>query len=175
MHWCLFKPHIGGLIRNVLLIQICSNYARTDREMKPMMNMYVLLLVSLICLSQPWVTHSIFGKYRMHIINGFGNNQILHAHCKSKDDDLGLQDIPVNGDFQWHFRSNFFYTTLFFCNMWWSGGHLVFNVFDAKDEKLVTNCGDGLAGECMWRMKEDGIYLYNMERHEYRLQHKWGK
>ncbi|KAK9944902.1 hypothetical protein M0R45_010444 [Rubus argutus] len=101
-------------------------------------------------------------------------NEVLHAHCKSKDDDLGLRDIPVNDEFSWRFRSNLGDTTLYFCNMWWSKGRLLFNVYDAKDDTILTKCGDGRKGECMWRMNEDGIYLYDMEHHEYRSMHKWG-
>ncbi|KAK9944901.1 hypothetical protein M0R45_010443 [Rubus argutus] len=143
--------------------------------MKPFMNISLLLLVIVICLSQPLVIHSILGKYTVHIINGFQNNEVLHAHCKSKDDDLGFREISMNEEFNWTFRRNIGDTTLFFCNMWWSGGHLVFNVYDAKDDTILTNCSyGGSRGECMWRMNEDGIYLYNMEYHEYHSMHKWG-
>lgn len=82
------------------------------------------------------------------MINGFKNIQTLQkTHCKSKDDDdLGLQHVPVNGEFQWHyFQINYFGTTLlYFCNMlimWWLqlGGHGVQAVINSHLINFLFN------------------------------------
>lgn len=142
--------------------------------MKPTTNISALLLVLLICLSQPRVTHSLFGKYTVHIINQMGNNQILHSHCWSKNDDLGTHDLEVNAEVNWSFREALF-GTKFKCNMWWSGGHQEFYVFNSKDDTITNCCGTGAGGDCFWRIKEDGIYLYNGAKHKLVQKQKWIK
>lgn len=129
-----------------------------------------LLFVLALCMSQPLITNSsVNRKFHVHVINGF-MNQTLETHCKSKDDDLGLQKISVIGEFQWHFRINYWGTTLYFCDMWWVGGHRHVDVFRVDDEFLDNNCGDS---NCRWMGKEDGIYLFNSEHNEYRFQYNW--
>ncbi|XP_062147850.1 S-protein homolog 1-like [Alnus glutinosa] len=129
-----------------------------------------LLLVLALCMSTgALICNSAMNKFSVHVMNGF-KNQTLQTHCQSKDDDLGLQLVPVNGEFQWHFRVNYFGTTLYFCNMWWVGGHRSFNVFWVNDDFLVKDCGNS---DCRWKAQEDGIYLYNSEHNEYHFYYNW--
>ncbi|KAE7997939.1 hypothetical protein FH972_002525 [Carpinus fangiana] len=128
-----------------------------------------LMLVLILYMSQPSTTYSLLKKYGVDVFNGF-QNQTLSIRCQSEDDDLGIQHIPVNGEFQWHFRINYWGTTLYFCYMWWSGGHRRLDVFWADNKFIVDDCGDS---DCRWMGKEDGIYLYISKHNEYRLQSRW--
>ncbi|KAI9185099.1 hypothetical protein LWI28_004114 [Acer negundo] len=40
---------------------------------------------------------------------------ILYVHCKSRDNDLGLQNLTAGAEFEWHFKLNFSGSTLFWC------------------------------------------------------------
>ena len=137
--------------------------------MNPTQNV-MILLVLMLCMTQSLVTYSIMNKCRVHVINGFSTNETLEAHCRSKDDDLGLHHIPVRDEFQWSFRTDFFSTTRFSCHMWWSGGQKYLDVFWVDDKFIDNECG---GGNCRWRSQNDGIYLYNFRHKEYRLKHKW--
>ncbi|KAG2712057.1 hypothetical protein I3843_04G099800 [Carya illinoinensis] len=131
---------------------------------------FKLFMVLTLCMGQSLVTPSLIPKYHVHIINGF-QNETLGAHCKSKDDDLGIQQIPVHGDFEWHFHVNFIGSTLFFCRLWWSGGDKVFDAFVAADKRFINNdCGPS---DCWWKALEDGIYLYSIKHEEYRRKYLW--
>ena len=131
------------------------------------MNNFALLLVLALFTSQLLIANA--GPYHVYIQNGF-KDSILGAHCKSKDNDLGLQYIAINGEFQWKFRSNFFHTTLFFCDLSWVGGHQTFDAFVDEDDFLGKNC----AGyDCYWKAQEDGIYSFNPGTRKYELQYTW--
>lgn len=128
------------------------------------------LLALCMILSQPLITHAILEKFSVHIINGF-KNDTLEAHCKSKQDDLGVRHIRVKDEFAWRFRVNFWGSTLYWCHLWWAGGQRSFEVFAADDGSFIEkDCGKT---NCLWMFKEDGIYLYNYQHSEYRFQFKW--
>ncbi|KAJ6864662.1 S-protein [Populus alba x Populus x berolinensis] len=95
--------------------------------------------------------------YHLHILNGLSHNKILLVHCKSKNNDLGVHNIPVNSEFDWSFRSNAWGTTLFWCYLAPDDhSHADFNAFQDK-EKITDSC-DG-NGNCCWIAKDDGVYL----------------
>ena len=51
--------------------------------------------------------------------NDLQGGQDLFHHCKSVDDDLGVQHLHPHGYFSWSFEINFFRTTLFHCSFQW--------------------------------------------------------
>ncbi|XP_021607739.1 self-incompatibility protein S1 [Manihot esculenta] len=55
----------------------------------------------------------------VNITNNLGANIELNFHCKSKNDDLGQQQLPYKGFWYFKFRPNFWGTTLFYCSMNW--------------------------------------------------------
>ncbi|KAK9282484.1 hypothetical protein L1049_005402 [Liquidambar formosana] len=133
---------------------------------------YVLFFLLALSLTQSSVTASIFRKkHHVFIENGL-DNYTLQAHCKSKDDDLGLHAIPPKGLFQWHFYGNFWLTTLFFCNTWWHSGQRVFDVYDMRNRELCNYCN---YADCHWRAANDGVYLYNYENSSYMKMYEWVK
>ena len=128
------------------------------------------LLALFMIMSQLVISNAFLNRYTVHVINGL-KNETLQAHCKSKDDDIGLHQIDVNEQFQWSFRVNFWDSTLFWCTMWWTGGQRLIEVFPTDDNKfLYTDCGDK---NCRWMGKEDGIYSFNTDHKEYRLKFTW--
>ncbi|KAK9281292.1 hypothetical protein L1049_004189 [Liquidambar formosana] len=124
-----------------------------------------------LSLSQSYVTESLFNKFRVHVSNGLGNFP-LQLHCKSKNSDLGFHVIPVNGEFQWNFRTNFFETTLFWCTAWWDRGYLEFKAF-TMNEKTLTNFCDLSA--CTWKAQQDGMYMYHAKNKSWEKRYDWGK
>lgn len=100
---------------------------------------FLVFRVMALCTSKTPVTESLFNEFSVQIVNDF-KNHTLEAHCKSKDDDLGLQHIPVRGEFKFKFRINFTSTTLFYCTMWWVGGQKSFDVFTVDEKFLLDFC-----------------------------------
>jgi hypothetical protein len=138
-----------------------------------------LLLVLALCMSQPlttnaWIPSKV--KFFVHIENGLSSHT-LQAHCKSGDQDLGLQKISLGEEFQWGFRPNFFWTTLYFCNLSWVGGHKTFDAFRMKYEFFYPFCGVSLENRnylhCVWRAQDDGMYLWDVHSAQYYFQYKW--
>ncbi|KAG4186480.1 hypothetical protein ERO13_A08G046400v2 [Gossypium hirsutum] len=129
-----------------------------------------MMLVIVLCLTQSLVTHSILNKCHVHVINGFSHGEFLEAHCRSKDDDLGVRHVAPYNEFNWTFRTNFFSTTKFSCHMWWTGGEKYLDVFWTDDKFLDNECG---GNNCRWRSQDDGVYLFSYKHKEYRLKYSW--
>jgi len=81
----------------------------------------------------------------------------LFLHCRSADDDLGVQDLKPNASFSWSFGVNFFATTLFHCSFQWEYVTQKFVIYDA--ERDADYCQT-----CHWIAKEDGPCLILSER-----------
>ncbi|KAF8009002.1 hypothetical protein BT93_J0098 [Corymbia citriodora subsp. variegata] len=78
----------------------------------------------------------------------------LTIHCKSGDDDLGVQHIPQGGSWQFDFKPNLFCKTLFFCSMQWLDQFHYFDIYDAKRDY------DQCLNKCEWFVKPTGPCLY---------------
>ncbi|KAF5198523.1 hypothetical protein FRX31_011890 [Thalictrum thalictroides] len=80
---------------------------------------------------------------RVVVWNALGPNNTLTVHCKSKDDDLGEQNIDFNRAFEWSFQNNIFGRTLFWCRMWWYDHHKLvwgsYRVYKGSDD--IDRCG----------------------------------
>ncbi|KDO59842.1 hypothetical protein CISIN_1g039691mg, partial [Citrus sinensis] len=60
----------------------------------------------------------------------------LAVHCKSGDDDLGEQVIPHQGNYGFHFRPNFWGTTLFYCKFAWQNTWKWFHTYiDGREHR----------------------------------------
>ncbi|CAB4278131.1 unnamed protein product [Prunus armeniaca] len=130
----------------------------------------VLLLASAFAPSTSyWIRRGLTKDY-VRIVNNL-NNQQLQYQCKSKDDDFGLRSLPPNGEYEWGFRVNLWGSTLYFCNFWYLDNHAVFDVFrDTID--FLYECG---GAHCIWKAKEDGIYLFHIQTKEDKKMHDWEK
>lgn len=100
-------------------------------------------------------------QYRVHVINGIPNNNIV-VHCQSRDDDMGTHTLSTDGEFSWKFCQNTRQTTLYFCHFWWQGKQQVFDVFN----KTTSSSGMCVYGkiygthQCKWLAKSDGFYWF---------------
>jgi hypothetical protein len=133
----------------------------------------VLALANIHSSSQDFLGGNPLQIWHVRIFNKLSGGQKLFLHCKSKDNDLGRQEVPVGSEFSWGFRTNYWGTTLFWCNMRTDKGgrHATFNVFwPTNDYSLADKCD---SSDCIWTARDDGIYLRNIPQKRDELLHKW--
>lgn len=137
------RPTIHSLINKPAVKRKfnCNNMLSFLRSM-------LLVLVLLFSLSQAFPV-----KTYMRVYNVLGPGSILNVHCKSKDDNLGLHILHFQEFFSWHFRPNFFGTTLFFCRLHWQGKKA--GTFDIFKYSYGDLCGP----KCYWFVKPAGPCL----------------
>lgn len=101
------------------------------------------------------------------IINDLQNGVILRIHCKSKDDDFGIHNLPFQNSFHWKFRSNpLTFDTLFYCYMWWGNKGGSFDAYRAtRDDSKCT--------DCKWSIRTDAVYWFNPHTNSW--DRKYGK
>lgn len=87
--------------------------------------------------------------------HGLNDNQTMSVHCKSKDDDLGIQNLPQGANTTWSFRTNFVHSTLFWCYMSKANAHAALKVF-WQDIYLFQKCN---WKNCIYIAKDDGVYI----------------
>ena len=113
-----------------------------------------------------------FEKNHVRIVNNL-DNSVLFYHFKSKDNDLGLRNLQSGENWEFSFHINFFETTLFFYNFWYTNSkikfHATFDVFTTAHEFIQGRSGS----YCIWIAKEDGLYLYNLETKTAVKKHDW--
>lgn len=85
--------------------------------------------------------------------NPFQPPSLLYAHCQSRSDDLKLVHLIENQNYEFHFRVNFWGTTLYWCDFTWGNRVQSFKVFNAKSH----DCDD--ERYCNWQVKTDGFYF----------------
>ncbi|KAK8614896.1 hypothetical protein V6N13_068685 [Hibiscus sabdariffa] len=112
-----------------------------------------------------------YTKWHVHVVNGLSNSKVLFVHCKSADDDLGIHNLTVGSETQWHFRENIWLTTLFWCYVASKSDH-IFVKFDVywHDDDLFYRCN---GNNCIWIAKDDGIYLKNIPANIDEFKHHW--
>ncbi|KAH9728953.1 S-protein [Citrus sinensis] len=126
--------------------------------------------ISKLAACQAPITNSLLNHFTEHVINNLNNSSTLEAHCKSKDDDLGLRRLAAGTEFNWTFRVNFWSTTLFFCDLRWANGHKAFDVYCPDDQFLAKKCAYNF---CRRSARDDGIYAFSEKKNHYVLAHKW--
>ncbi|EOX94032.1 S-protein, putative [Theobroma cacao] len=137
----------------------------------------VLLLVLALATVHPYLAAADqvglppeFTSWHVYVVNGLSNNRTLFLHCKSKDDDLGIQNLSPGTSFTWSFRQNLFGRTLFWCYMSKDGNaHAAFKVF-WQDALLFHKC---LWKNCIWTAKDDGIYIKDLARDSDEYRGQW--
>ncbi|BAT90068.1 hypothetical protein VIGAN_06124000 [Vigna angularis var. angularis] len=114
----------------------------------------VLLLLWFMLLS---TCNALGPETTVTVTNSLEGGPLLFLHCKSKDNDLGVQDLRPNASFSWKFGVNFFATTLFHCSFQWERVIHKFVIYDAeRDADFCTRC--------RWIVKHDGPCLILSER-----------
>lgn len=116
------------------------------------------------------MNHSCFSikigeSFHVYIFNDL-NKDTLSLCCKSKDDDLGGYALPVEANFHFTFKVNFWGTTLFWCNFNWGKNHGgSYDIFWHEDD-LLYRCGYKTKN-CTWYARNDGIYLMGIPDSRY--------
>ncbi|KAK7342825.1 hypothetical protein VNO80_25781 [Phaseolus coccineus] len=91
-------------------------------------------------------------KTTVIVRNELQGGQDLFLHCKSADDDLGVQHLHPHASFSWSFQINFFGTTLFHCSFQWESVLHKFDIYRVNRD--AGNCY-----LCSWVVREDGPCL----------------
>ncbi|KAK8464290.1 hypothetical protein PHAVU_011G169266 [Phaseolus vulgaris] len=86
------------------------------------------------------------------VTNELQGGRDLLLHCKSADDDLGVQHLHPQGTFSWSFKLNFFGTTLFHCSFQWDSVLHRFDIYKANRDAARCSL-------CSWVVREDGPCL----------------
>ncbi|XVF32262.1 hypothetical protein REPUB_Repub17cG0066700 [Reevesia pubescens] len=109
-------------------------------------------------------------RWHVYVFNGLSNNTILFLHCKSKDDDLGVQNLSPGSNFTWSFKQNLLRRTIFWCYMSKDdNAHAALKVF-WQDVLLFHKCS---WKNCIWTAKDDGIYIKDLVRNSDEFRGKW--
>ena len=101
-------------------------------------------------------------RVRVEITNGLGENTNLTLHCKSRDNDLGVQFLRYEDTWGFSFHPNIFGTTQFYCSFQWSGSSDIhrFDIYGPKQKSCRY---------CQWRVYTDGICRFDPVTHIYDL------
>ncbi|KAE9604489.1 putative plant self-incompatibility S1 [Lupinus albus] len=119
----------------------------------------LLLLVSLVAVSEGWT----FLNYRhVYVKNDLDNNTLLIAHCKSKQDDIGVQNLHYQEEFKFQFKPALWGSTLFFCSLTWDGTLHSFDVYD--QDRDDSECKD-----CKWSIQRNQPCRFNFDTQKYDL------
>ncbi|XP_030550546.2 S-protein homolog 5-like [Rhodamnia argentea] len=107
-------------------------------------------------------------KTTVQITNGLPGGVDLTVHCKSKNDDLGVQVIHPNSFWSFEFRPNaIILNTLYFCSFAWPGQFRYFDIY--VESRDLDKCGK----LCMWNIVPDGPCAYNYDRSKYDDCYPW--
>ncbi|KAL5575025.1 hypothetical protein UlMin_016724 [Ulmus minor] len=92
-------------------------------------------------------------KIHVQIANRLGDGQSMRLHCQSKDDDLGVVVLENEQETEWSFGTNFFGTTLFYCDVRW-GNLTSWYSFDAYSaDRDYSRCKT----ICRWMISHEGM------------------
>ncbi|KAB1227571.1 hypothetical protein CJ030_MR1G019969 [Morella rubra] len=111
-----------------------------------------------------------FKDVHVQMFNNLSCGSDLTVHCKSGDDDLGVQVVRFpKGFYEFEFSINLVETTLFFCSFRWRNAFHWFDIYSFhRDSGLCTNC--------IWKIRETGPCLldFNYSK-KYDICYKWNK
>ncbi|KAK7267495.1 hypothetical protein RIF29_20169 [Crotalaria pallida] len=112
-----------------------------------------------------------FIKWHVYIVNGLSNSQSMFTHCKSKENDMGIHNIPSGSNITWSFRTDFAHSTLFWCYVR-KEDHSASASFEAfwYYQPLFDKCN---WKNCIWVAKDDGIYLKDLSQGLDVLSYSW--
>ncbi|XP_052207326.1 self-incompatibility protein S1-like [Diospyros lotus] len=126
----------------------------------------IILIILILAASFTLMLVSAEARVRVSVINRLGDGRKMQIHCRSSDDDLGLQKVDDGCGTAWSFAVNFWGTTLFYCDVKWEdhrgsesgGGWKHFDAYDAQ--KDFRRC----SSECKWMISSDGsLYGFDQE------------
>lgn len=160
-----------SLVAVLVVISKMSQFRMTQAILLVLLFISSLLIISTSTKSSDEVYGGriLFGapQIKVAILNNLSDNQDVKLHCQSKDDDLGVHVVPFNGTFEWSFRVNFWFTTLFYCQFTWRDASSTFNIYEAKrdDERCPTYCP--------WEVRDDAVYGFTQAEHKSDIIFPW--
>ncbi|KAF9619875.1 hypothetical protein IFM89_009657 [Coptis chinensis] len=104
------------------------------------------------------------GEVEVYVNNLIAPNILLYNHCKSKENDLGLQKVAYGHNQTWSFRVNFFATTLYWCNMYWFNDMSKSYVQGGFQIYKATRDYDKCDGNCVRNVKREGLCFFNPDQ-----------
>ncbi|KAE9604488.1 putative plant self-incompatibility S1 [Lupinus albus] len=119
----------------------------------------LLLLASLVAVSEGL---GIFTYRHVYVKNDLDNNTLLIAHCKSKNVDVGVQNLHYQEEFKFQFKPDFWGTTLYFCGLTWDGTLHWFDIYDQDRDNQA--CKD-----CKWSIQRSQPCRFNFKTEKYDL------
>ncbi|EOA22240.1 hypothetical protein CARUB_v10002834mg [Capsella rubella] len=110
-------------------------------------------------------------KSMVRITNLLGDGSTLNLHCKSSDDDLGLQILAPHRFWSFTFRPTVIYgSTIFSCHFTWPGESKVFNIYD--DDRDGVRRGNPCI-YCFWDISKEGPCRFNEKDDAFDLCYDW--
>ena len=98
--------------------------------------------------------NSVDATVHVRIYNMLAHNLDLKIHCKSKDDDLGVQLIHPLDAFEFSFKARVSGRTLFFCSFQWKGAFKWFDIYKVDRDACER-------GRCYWNITQDELCMIN--------------
>ncbi|EOA18187.1 hypothetical protein CARUB_v10006666mg [Capsella rubella] len=121
--------------------------------MKTQLKIFAVLSIFFCYSSSSCLGFNPVGKNVVTVTNDIGPGIVLNLHCKSRDDDLGVQALQPGQQFQWKFRENLIKSTEFYCNCGWNNQLKHFTAWTSYEE-------EGTCLKCFWSIRADGPCLY---------------
>ncbi|KAK8984640.1 hypothetical protein V6N11_008404 [Hibiscus sabdariffa] len=133
-----------------------------------------LILVFVISsLAQPGYCIYWNWKYHVHLWNRLSDTkQPLFVHVRSKNDDFREQAIWQKDDYQFHFKINFWETTLFYCTFRHGNKVKTFNIFVHGDRWSESKVCKHPNRTVYWRAYDNGFYR-SCDNFHYFLMQLW--
>lgn len=127
-----------------------------------------LLLITVVLLIVLPGSMGSIKRNRIHVTVKNDMSMDLALHCKSKDDDLGLQILQPQGSFKFTFWPNVWGTTLYFCTFGWQDQTQYFDIFVQRRD--TTKCS-----ECVWSIIPTGPCRFNSKTGQFDICYPWKK
>ncbi|KAL6189325.1 hypothetical protein ACLB2K_040714 [Fragaria x ananassa] len=111
-----------------------------------------------------------FSRVHVTVENDLGmlgsDHLVLKAHCRSKDDDLGVRNLPPHASFKFSFRPHVIFKTVFTCDFDWPNNvHHQFDIYN-YDRDDCRNCS--------WIITPNTPCMHNFDRQNVKC-HPWKK
>ncbi|CAN0879356.1 S-protein homolog 74 [Linum grandiflorum] len=115
-------------------------------------------------------------RIHMHIVNKMTDNELMLVRCKCSDHDLGDYLVKVGAEFEWSFKKHLIRRTHWRCYL--AADETRFMHFDAYDTGAVSTDKyiiDGDINDIHWDVKEDGIYVRDIDSGKDYFAQKWDR
>ncbi|KAK9677682.1 hypothetical protein RND81_11G160500 [Saponaria officinalis] len=109
----------------------------------------IILLQIITMLVQMSQTVGVLEETTVSITNQLGKGTNLQVHCKSKQDDLGIHQLPFQSSYQFTFVPRIWGDTLFFCGFVWNNTLHWYDIYVQDRDAEV--CGVA----CFWDVYEE--------------------